>query len=485
MTTGRITNGGSEAGNARQAVMIEWTDTDITNTTFEGTGREIIRVQHRSQIHPMGDMLFNPLAGPGDPDWRVMYVAVGDGGSGETTGSARDNPQRLDQVQGKILRIIPDLNEHTETSSVSDNGRYRIPNDNPFVDVDGARDELYTVGHRNHHRLTWDVNPENPEDNQLIVNEIGLHTWEEVNFIHAGANYGYSEREGNEVLISNSETGPLPNPDLIPWQVNGSTTNGTVTPTYPVIQYGHDPSQSNVYGDAIADGFVYRGSEIPELYGMYLFGDISTGQLFYANYAEMQAADDGDPSTMAEIHTLDLLWDNPDDNPDQGEELYTDITPGGALLGAAFQIVELKYHERGGSNDNLPGGAAATGINGRADIRLLVDGDGEPYLFSKSDGMIRRFIPFEILIANPGDYNDDGVVNAADYVVWRNNQGTENPLANDAIGGEIGNEHYTQWFENFGNVLEGDNSLSTVPEPSALCLIFFALATSAMLRNQR
>ena len=43
------------------------------------------------------------------------------------------NPQRLDTLGGKILRIIPDLREHTATSTVSENGRYRIPNDNPFV----------------------------------------------------------------------------------------------------------------------------------------------------------------------------------------------------------------------------------------------------------------------------------------------------------------------------------------------------------------
>ncbi len=39
----------------------------------------------------------------------------------------RQNPQRLDTLVGKILRIIPDLNQHTDSSTVSDNGRYRIP----------------------------------------------------------------------------------------------------------------------------------------------------------------------------------------------------------------------------------------------------------------------------------------------------------------------------------------------------------------------
>ena len=63
-----------------------------------------------------------------------MYLGAGDSGSGEQRDSRRLNPQRLDTLVGKILRIVPDLREHTKTSTVSENGRYRIPNDNPFCD---------------------------------------------------------------------------------------------------------------------------------------------------------------------------------------------------------------------------------------------------------------------------------------------------------------------------------------------------------------
>jgi hypothetical protein len=55
----------------REAVVVEWTDTNNSNTTFEGTAREVMRVQH-GRVHPMGDMIFNPAARPGDPDWRVL-----------------------------------------------------------------------------------------------------------------------------------------------------------------------------------------------------------------------------------------------------------------------------------------------------------------------------------------------------------------------------------------------------------------------------
>ncbi len=68
----------------REAVVMEWTDTNIANTTFEGTAREVLRVQLNTDSHPMGEFIFDPSAKPGTPDWRVLYIACGDGGSGES-----------------------------------------------------------------------------------------------------------------------------------------------------------------------------------------------------------------------------------------------------------------------------------------------------------------------------------------------------------------------------------------------------------------
>jgi hypothetical protein len=72
-----------------------------------------------------------------------------------------------------------------------------------------------------------------------------------------------------------------------------------------------------------------------------------------------------------------------------------------------------------------------------------------------------------------GDYNNDGVVNAADYVVWRNNEGTDNVLPNDELGGTIGTDQYNQWRDNFGNGLAGSGSASqtAVPEPSTAAVL--------------
>ncbi len=361
----------------REAVLIEWTDTKPSDAVFEGTARELLRVQFNTHIHPMGDLIFNPTAKPGDADWRVMYLADGDGGAGEQRAAImRMNPQRLDTLVGKILRIVPDLDEHVETSTVSDNGHYRIPNDNPFVGTPGARKEIWALGFRNPHRLTWDVNPTNPRDNHLIANVIGLHTWETVDIIHKGANYGYSLREGNERLKLDNTTEALPDDDTIPVRVNATTTVSTVTPTYPVLEYGHVKDG----GDAIAGGFVYRGKALPALRGKYVFGDISTGRLWYADFQEMLRADDGKPGTMAQAHELHLAWKNPADAK-AGLETYDSLRP----------IVLAAYLGRGGKDADLPGTATVSG-SGRVNMRLAVNAAGELYLSSKSDGMIRKVV---------------------------------------------------------------------------------------------
>jgi Glucose / Sorbosone dehydrogenase len=367
----------------RQAVLIEWTDTNIDNDTFEGTARELLRVGFNSNIHPMGDLVFNPLARPGDEDYGNLYIGNGDGAAGETPGATRTTPQRLDAIQGKILRITPDLNLRTN-DELSANGRYRIPTSgsdpNPFVSVNlpNLKKEIYAYGFRNCHRLTWD-----PVSNELIENDIGLNSWEEVNIIHPGGNYGYSEREGTEQLFvggtNNGLTGsridpPVPFPDPDSLIVTGLVS--AVTPLYPVANYSHQD------GDAISSGFVYRGSLLPSLYGKYVFGDITTGRIFYSDLAEMIADDDGDRNTVAAIHELQLVYGGQDRR--------------------MFDIVADAFVLKGGvppSGRRLPGSAPATSGNdidgvpyggGRADIRLAVDKDGELYVLSKSDGMIRR-----------------------------------------------------------------------------------------------
>ena len=346
----------------REVVLIEWTDRDPSNATFEGTARELFRLQHPEAFHPLGEMTFNPAARPGDADWRVMYLGAGDAGSGEQRDSRRLNPQRLDTFVGKILRIIPDLREHAATSTVSENGRYRIPNDNPFTTVDGARKEIWALGLRNPHRLLWDVDPARPRTPPtLLAFNIGLGAWETVVVVKKGANYGYPLREGTQSMSSTNGMGPLPEQDVLPVQLSDTVARGEVRPTYPVIQYPHSRESG---GDAIANGFVYRGTLVPLLRDKLLFGDITTGRVWYANRADVLAADDNDPTTVAPIYEVDA-----------------DLR----------RITEETYRKRGGTGQTLPGFAAIAG-RGRVDLRFAQDNDGELYLLTKSDGMIRKVV---------------------------------------------------------------------------------------------
>jgi hypothetical protein len=160
-------------------------------------------------------------------------------------------------------------------------------------------------------------------------------------------------------MSENNVMGPLPDDDMIPVQVSDTVTRGTVKPTYPVAAYPHTAAAG---GDAIANGFVYRGKRIPALQGTLVFGDITTGRIWCAQMKEVLAADDGNPFTLAPLHEL------------------------GAGLRA---LTEEAFRRRGGRGDNLPG-RGAVGGPGRVDIRLAEDNDGELYVLTKPDGMIRE-----------------------------------------------------------------------------------------------
>ena len=95
-----------------------------------------------------------------------------------------------------------------------------------------------------------------------------------------------------------------------------------------------------------------------------MFGDITTGRIWYAERADVLAADDGKPATVAQTHEMDA---------------------------GLRRLVEETYRARGGRGEGLPGAAAVSG-RGRVDFRFAVDNDGELYILTKSDGMIRKVV---------------------------------------------------------------------------------------------
>jgi Glucose / Sorbosone dehydrogenase len=379
-----------------ESVLVEWTDTNIRNATFEGTAREILRVGY-DRNHPMDDTIFDPLAKPGNADYGNLYIGVGDGAQGETPGPSHIIPQQLNSLLGKILRITPDINLRPK-DMLSPNGRYRIPSTgpdpNPFLNVSGARPEVYAYGLRHPHRLAWDSTSK-----ALLIIDIGLHYWEEIDVAAKGANYGYPEREGNEQLFVDDmgKTGSLENPpvafpdrDLL--HVDG--VEEPVVPIYPAAVYSHWE------GDSIGSGFVYRGKLMPQMRGKFIFNDMTTGRIFYTDLAEMLATH-GQRNHQAPIHELQIMYKSPYDTASQA-----------AVKRRMFDVVAESYSHKGGTSAQdrvLPGAAGATtgwrdeehkqpkadsyGVpygGGRADVRIAMGGDGEVYVLSKSDGMIRK-----------------------------------------------------------------------------------------------
>ncbi|MEP6595730.1 MAG: PQQ-dependent sugar dehydrogenase, partial [Ginsengibacter sp.] len=242
-----------------QWVLTEW-KTDPATFPFSGKGREIFRIDMPTGIHGVQEITFNKLAKPGDDDYGLLYIGIGDGGS-TLIGFPLLSPIP-EKVWGSIIRIDP-----LEHNSV--NGQYGIPAHNPFSKSDSTKNarEVYVWGFRNPHRISWS------KSGQLLAVNIGEHNIESLNMIMPGHFYGWPIREGTFLERFFNDVGKV-----YPLPVNDSGYNVT----YPVAQLDHDECT------AISGGFEYRGSAIPQLAGKYLFGDIGTGKLFFVNMKDLR-----------------------------------------------------------------------------------------------------------------------------------------------------------------------------------------------------
>ena len=169
----------------------------------------------------------------------MLYVSTGDG----TSDSDRwVSGQTLDDLLGGVLRV--DVRNSTPDKP------YSVPSDNPFVDLPGARPELFAYGLRNPWRLTTDV-----QSGQVWVGNNGQDLWETVHLIRSGENYGWSVYEGSHPFYLNRKLGPH-------------------SLTLPTAEHSHSEARS------ITGGVVYRGARWPALRGQYLYGDYSTGKIW-------------------------------------------------------------------------------------------------------------------------------------------------------------------------------------------------------------
>lgn len=275
-----------------QWVLTEWKSDDPAAWQFSGVKREVLRADMVTGAHGFQELTFNPLAKKGDAEFGLLYLGIGDGGAALSGYPKLCNSN--EKIWGSILRIDP-------AGHNSNNGRYGVPKDNPYVSEPGKLGEIWCRGFRNPHRISWDQNG----TGNMFISNIGQHSVEEVNLGQKGADYGWPYREGTFLYDPDANTEivyPLPGYD------SGYS--------YPVIQYDHDE------GNAVSGGFVYSGRKIPLLKNRYIFGDIPRGTLFISEVGDIIA---GQQAPIAKM----------------GVELNGELTNMGAI--AQNERVDLRF----------------------------------------------------------------------------------------------------------------------------------------------
>jgi hypothetical protein len=261
-------------------VLVEWTTANPAADQFAaGTYWELLRIGFPSQFHNLQQISFHPTAQPGNLEYGLLYISLGDGEE-QSPQTWTDAAQNLGRPYGKILRIDP-------SGRNSPNGRYGIPTDNPFVGQAGKLGEIWAYGFRNPHRFSWDTGG----TGKMILGHIGEKNIESVVLGNKGANYGWNEREGEFLFQKSDSTHVYPLP----------ANDADFGYTYPVAMYDHDEGRS------IVGGFVYRGATITALQGKYIFGDIVNGRIFYSDESAMteQAMGVGHNAPVRELKLVD------------------------------------------------------------------------------------------------------------------------------------------------------------------------------------
>ncbi len=213
-------------------VVAEYRVSADPNRGDPNSERVLLYIEQPAANHNGGQLQF----GPDD----YLYIGMGDGGR---AGDPWGNAQNLSVLLGKMLRIDVDAGEP-----------YGIPADNPFVDTEGARPEIWAYGLRNPWRFSFDR-----ATGDLYIADVGQNKWEEVHVAKApdrgGQNYGWDIMEGLHCFEP----------------PQGCDTTGL---TMPVVEYGHDK------GCSITGGYVYRGRRYVDIQGTYFFSDFCTGYIW-------------------------------------------------------------------------------------------------------------------------------------------------------------------------------------------------------------
>lgn len=242
-----------DGGDSHDTVLLEWTANNPAARVYDGGApREVMRFQQPFPNHNGGHIAFRPDTEPGDEDYGLLYIGVGDGGSG---GDPFGTGQNLGIAFGKLLRIDP-------LGSNSANGKYGIPPSNPFVDRPGALGEIYAYGIRNPQRYEWDSATGN-----LFLADVGQNTVEELSLVTPGANLGWNLWEGSFRFLGREGV------DL----ADPRSDDGM---TYPTAEYDQrDPLLQNA--SAATGVYIARTDAVPAIRDLILWGDMPSGEIFY------------------------------------------------------------------------------------------------------------------------------------------------------------------------------------------------------------
>lgn len=221
------------ASDPRRTVIARFTaiPSDPTSQIDKATEKVILEIDQPYGNHNGGGLEFGPDG--------YLYIGVGDGGAG---GDPQGNGQNLGTLLATILRI--------DVDGSTGNLNYAVPDDNPFVGRTDARGEIWAYGLRNPWRFSFDSVTGN-----LWVADVGQNQYEEVDIVESGKNYGWKTMEASHCFSPKSDC----------------DQTGLVL---PVAEYGRG------LGGSITGGYVYRGTAVPALAGLYVYADYVSGRIW-------------------------------------------------------------------------------------------------------------------------------------------------------------------------------------------------------------
>ena len=209
---------------------------DGGQTLDPGSEQVVISIDQDFNNHNGGHVVFGPDG--------YLYLGLGDGGDG---GDPNDRGQDNRRLLGTMIRL-----------DIDGGSPYAIPAGNPFeanpvcpLGFSATQDcpEIYAWGLRNPWRYSFDN-----QTDVLWLGDVGQGSWEEIDVVTAGGDYGWDDREGAHCFEPGS---------------------GCIMDSIdPITEYGRS------LGASVTGGFVYRGSAVPDLVGWYVYGDFVSGRIF-------------------------------------------------------------------------------------------------------------------------------------------------------------------------------------------------------------